>query len=313
MPNLGRRPQAQWTSALLLIVALHYPPLVIAQDAPPEMKPASEETLGLLAKFYGYDGSIPLEVRIVEKKKTDGGIREKIVLRGVHGYLAPGYLEYPVAGTAPYPCVLLLHGWSGSKASWWNDGTSGSLRTALLEAGYAVFALDAPTHGDRIAENDYAGVNDFQGPRNDGRKNYFTVPEIIIQSCIDYRRAIDYLETREEIVAERVGLLGYSMGGLQSVVLTAVEPRIRVAVGCVVPKATHRFEHIAPYHYARGIGERPYLMLMGRGDPMCSLEHAQLIFDLVPSSRKQLNFYDGGHNLPKEYVPDAVAWFAKYL
>ena len=205
MSNHGELRQTKWIPALVLVGAVSLLPVVFAQEAPPEMEPASEETLGLLAKFFDYDKSIPLEARIVERKTTDSGIREKIVLRGAHGSLAPGYLECPETDAAPYPCVLLLHGWSGSKASWWKGGKSGYLRTALLESGYAVFALDAPTHGDRIAENDYAGVNDYQGPGNDGRKNYFTVPEIIIQCSTDYRRGIDYLETREEIDAERVG------------------------------------------------------------------------------------------------------------
>ena len=70
----------------------------------------------------------------------DQGRRLKFVFRGVQGFLVPGYLEFPRAGQKPYPLVLLLHGWSGSKEDWYIDDNyinGGVMRKALLEAGYA--------------------------------------------------------------------------------------------------------------------------------------------------------------------------------
>ena len=113
-----------------------------------------EEAYRFAVQFYDYDPTIPLEARVVERKETDTGDREKVIFRGTRGALVPGYLELPKKGDSPFPCVLLLHGWSGSKEHWWRDGgyiSGGDVRKALLDAGYAVLALDAPTHGDRIA------------------------------------------------------------------------------------------------------------------------------------------------------------------
>lgn len=305
--------------ALFLIVApvlCFYSVPVIGQDSSVPMGAIDEEGFRLISKFYDRDPSIPLEARIVENKEQDGTRREKIVFRGSRGCLVPGYLEFPKTGTAPYPCVLLLHGWSGSKMSWWQDDnyiSGGNVRKALLEAGYAIVALDAPTHGDRIVENDYALVNAYTGPGNDGRKNYFTVSEIVIQSTVDYRRGIDYLETRDDIDNKRLGVLGYSMGGLQSILLPAVESRIQVSVGCVVPSWAQSHEQIAVNHYARGLAGRPHLMLMGRTDPLCSVEDAKRIHELIPGEKKDLIFYDSDHKLTSDYVPDAIEWFRKYL
>jgi hypothetical protein len=53
------------------------------------------------------------------------------------------------------------------------------LSKALLAKGYAVFALDAQGHGDRIAENDYQVVNLYTEPGAPPRKNYFTLREVI--------------------------------------------------------------------------------------------------------------------------------------
>ena len=287
-----------------------------SDSAEEEKPPVGEEAYEVLKAFYDYDASVALEARIVEKVEEAEGIRYKVVFRSARGFLVPGYLETPAAGAAPYPVVLLLHGWSGCKGDWWNDGSyisGGVARKALLEAGYAVFALDAQGHGDRIAENDYQVVNIHNEPGALVRKNYFTLREIIVQTNIDYRRALDYLATRDDIDMDRIGLLGYSMGGNQSISLAAVEPRIKVVVGCVVPATMSDDLVIVSRNYIRGLGDRPYLMLMGREDPMCSEAQAHVLYDRVRGERRDLIFYEAEHELPDSYTADALDWFKKHL
>jgi predicted esterase len=287
-----------------------------AQDTAPVIDAIGEEAYGVLAATYDYDDKIPLEARVVELKDEETTVRRKIVFRGARGFMVPGYLEIPKKGAAPYPCVLLAHGWSGSKESWWKDGgylSGGNARTGLLEAGYAVFALDAPTHGDRIAENDYSLVNDFNEEGAVPRKNYFTVREIIAQAVVDYRRGIDYLESRDDIDLSRLGLLGYSMGGFHGIALGAVEPRIQVMASCVVPVSWREDPILNPANYAQGIGDRPYLMMQGRTDSMCDEAHAKALYKHVESPKTKLLLYDAGHKLPVDWVADAMAWFVKWL
>ncbi len=268
--------------------------------------------------FYETDKSIPLEARTVERIAQDETTREKVVFRGVQGFLVPGYLQYPTDVVKPRPCVLLLHGWSGSKEHFWKEGgyiSGGNIRTALLAAGYAVMALDAQCHGDRIAENDFAPVNHFVDPDIKGiqRKGYFTQQEIYIQTTRDYRRAIDYLETRTEIDASRIGAFGYSMGGAQTFLLTGVEPRVKVSVACATPADGSKFSPIAPQNFADSIGQRPFLMIMGRTDSMCPVEKAQALLELIPGPQRELIFFDAGHRLPVDYVPQAVKWITTHL
>ncbi len=289
-----------------------------SQPHPETIEVLGEEAAKAQRTFYDTDRSIPLEARIVEQIKIDNTIREKVVFRGAQGFLVPGYLQYPIDAAKPRPCVLLLHGWSGSKEHFWKDGgyiSGGNIRTALLTAGYAIMAMDAQCHGDRIAENDFAPVNHFVDPAMDGtqRKGYFTQQEIYIQTTRDYRRAIDYLETRPEVDSQRIGMFGYSMGGAQTFLLTGVDPRILVSVSCCTPADNSKWSSIAPQNFAAEIGQRPFMMIMGRSDTMCSIERAQALFDLIPSSRKQLMFLDAGHRLPPDYVPHAVSWFTANL
>ena len=284
----------------------------------PAIERLGHEASQAVAQLFEYDRSIPLEARIVEKVEKDGQVREKIVFRGVQGFLVPGYLQYPAGGTGPYPCVLLLHGWSGSKESWWADGnyiSGGNVRRALLADGFAVLALDAQCHGDRIAQNDFAPVNHYvdKGTMDKPRKGYFTLADIYIQTTRDYRRAIDYLETRVEIDKARIGIVGYSMGGTQTFLLTGVEPRIKAAVAVAAPAEKSKWSLVAPQNFVRAIGDRPFLAIMGRSDKMCPLEHAEARQALFDGKTNDQVFFDAGHRLGVDYVPHAVAWINKHL
>ena len=143
--------------------------------------------------------------------------------------------------------------------------------------------------------------------------NYFTQQEIYVQTTRDYRRAIDYLETRPEIDASRVGIVGYSMGGAQTFLLTGVEPRVKAAVSVCTPADRSAFSQIAPQNFTSGIGDRPFLMIMGETDSMCPPALARNLHSLIPSESKGLIFIDAGHKLPPSYVPLAVQWIQKYL
>jgi dienelactone hydrolase len=229
----------------------------------------------------------------------------------------PGYLEFPGKGQRPYPLVLLLHGWSGSKQNWYEDEniiSGGPMRKALLEAGYATLALDAATHGERSNEIDYQHVNPFDDPKAPPRRNYFTFPEITVQTVKDYRRALDYMAQREEIDMNRVGLVGYSMGAMDSFFLLSVEPRIKMAVACVPPLVSEGYGPTAPIDYTWGIGSKPFLMLMGRKDDMYDAAKVEASYrQYIEGPNTKLIWYDQGHKLTPVYVPDALAWVKRNL
>ena len=277
----------------------------------------SEEAFKARLPFFDYDKTIPLEGRVVWQRDEAGGTRQKIVFRGAQGFLVPGYLEFPKAGQKPYPLVLCLHGWSGSKEDWYRDSniiSGGEMRKALLGAGCAILALDAATHGERSHEIDYQAVNAFDDKKAPARRNYFTFAEIAIQTVKDYRRALDFMAERGEVNTNRIGLAGYSMGGMDSFFLLSVEPRIRVAVACVPPLLNANYGPASPIDYSWGIGKTPFLMLMGRKDEMGDPAKVEASYhQYIEGPSTKLIWYDQGHKLTAIYVPDALAWIKKHL
>ncbi|GMU92593.1 MAG: hypothetical protein AMXMBFR4_16510 [Candidatus Hydrogenedentota bacterium] len=267
--------------------------------------------------FFTHDPTVPLEGRIVREWKEGDGFRQKFVFRGAQGFLVPGYVELPAKAPRPTPLVLLLHGWSGSKENWYEDDTyvyGGLMRKALLGKGFAIAAIDAAAHGERSNEIDYQHVNPFEDPSAPARKNYFTFAEIAIQTTKDYRRLLDYLAGRGDIDMDRVGIVGYSMGGMDSFYLMAVEPRIKTVVACVPPLAAESYDPASPIDYTWGVKGKPLLLIMGIQDDMYDRGKVDASYrEYIESARSKLVWYDDGHRLSKKYVKEAAKWIVKSL
>ncbi len=303
-----------WASVVGVLVL--FAPTLHAQGTTPYPR-VSQEAFKARLPFFDYDAGIALEARVVNQWEREGKLRQKIVFRGAQGFLVPGYVEFPAKGLKPWPLVLLLHGWSGSKEDWYKDeniSSGGVMRKALLNAGYATLALDASTHGERSHEIDYQHVNPFNDPKAPPRRNYFSFAEITVQTIKDYRRSLDYMAQRDDIDMQRIGLVGYSMGGMDSFYLLSVEPRIKVAVACVPPLVSPGYGPAAPIDYTWGVGQKPLLMLMGRKDEMYDADKVEASYhQYIEGPQTKLLWYDQGHELTAIYVPDALAWVKQHL
>lgn len=277
----------------------------------------SEEAYKARLPFFDIDPGIPLEARVVREWEEDETLRQKIVFRGAQGFLVPGYLEMPKTTDQLPPLVLLLHGWSGSKEDWYEDENfinGGLVRKGLLEEGCAVLALDAATHGERSNEIDYQHVNAFDDANAPARRNYLTFAEIAVQTVKDYRRALDYLTERGGLDLSRIGIVGYSMGGMDAILLLAAEQRITLAVACVPPLTNTSYDPASPVDYTWGIGGRPLLLLMGSQDEMYDKTQVDATYrGYIEGPHTQLKWYEQGHKLTEIYVPDAMAWVKEHL
>lgn len=287
-----------------------------AQDVADDSRQSiGREAYVLLSSFYDYDRDIPLEERTAGKFEIPGATVEKVVFRSRDSHVV-AFLAVPKGGSKPYPCVLALHGLGLDKMSWWeddNDLSGGNLTKALLDAGIAVLTPDAQYHGERSHSNDYEFTHTL---RLNGRE--FRFRDMLIQSVVDCRRAIDFLATRSDIDESKIGVIGYSLGGIETFALTALDKRVKVAVACVTPIGyldRMKFSPaVLPQTFAHEVKDRPFLMLMGRDDDMSATEaDARRVYELIPGSSKKLMFFDSGHVLPIEYVSHAVKWLADGL
>ena len=289
---------------------------VEAQDQDTKLLPVGEEAYQVLLQFFQYDKGVPLDVRIVDKTETANCIREKIVFTGTRNSRVPGYLAFPKNGKPPYPCVLLLHGYTLSKSAWWediqdahgNEWKYAKIANSILSEGYAVLALDAPYHGERRSSNDYEPPGNIFFVNKWGYK----LIDSAAQSTIEYMRALDYIVTRADIDSTRIGIFGHSMGGVMTFMVTAIDPRVKVSVASAAPTTKNRYLYYSTSNFAPHI-TGPFLMLMGRKDDWYTVDNAEQVYNLIKSRIKNIIWYDSGHNLPIKHVKDVVNWFKEHL
>ncbi len=302
---------------LLIVFSISSP--AQEQDAY-QLKAVNDEVYNAILQFYQYDKTIPLDLRTVDSIENESYIRKKVVFSGINNSHVVGYLAIPKQGQSPYPCVLQMHGMTVSKNDFWvEEYHHGELVTEdLLSAGFAVLALDMPYHGDRLYENDFESTRITLLRKGLG----YRIRDMVIQSTIEYRRVIDYLETRHDIDANRIGAIGYSLGSVVTFNLTGVDDRIKASVICspaiikprsFFPPAEH-LSGFAPQTFIKAVGKRPIMILAAKNDDFnCTVEEAEQLFELLDSENKKLIFYDSGHKLPPEHTPVATNWLIDNL
>jgi dienelactone hydrolase len=135
----------------------------------------------------------------------------------------PGILMASTNFPGRRPVVIALHGTGGSKANMI------SLCRKLADVGFIAVAIDGRYHGERKTgkgEIDYddAIVRAFHGS---GEHPFY------YDTVWDVMRLVDYLSTRDDVDANRIGLIGISKGGIETYLAAAADPRIAVAVPCI--------------------------------------------------------------------------------
>lgn len=291
----------------------------VSRASPGGATPAlyTDDAYAAVKTFYDYDQGIPLDARVVDRIDTPAFVREKIAFTAHDGERIAGWLALPKNAATPPPCILVLHGVGTNKDAWWRaDNPTGPLAPRLIEAGYAVFMLDARFFGERSHLGDFANPQSFVG------KNGWLLRfrDLIVHTVIDYRRALDYLATRPDLDPKRRAVFGYSMGGVMAVNLLAVEPRLAGGVICVAPPmlgapasgplaaTRQRLAVVAPENHARALAGRPLLFLMANKDEYYTPSAAEAMVAQIPGDAKQVKFFDSGHMLPHAYIDDVLDW-----
>ncbi|NNE48125.1 MAG: alpha/beta fold hydrolase [Rhodothermales bacterium] len=308
------KPLPPWPSPLsvgaLLIAAVlilaFSPGEAYAQELPPQQvhradfAPSSDEVFGVVRQFYDYDRSLPISPRTVESWEEDAITYEKVVFTTQNGERVPGILALPQSRDARVPVVLLVHGLGSSKDRWERDDRV-DLRDSLLAAEIGVFAIDLQLHGERSA------VNDYQNPvyLTFGDSLFTRNRDMVVESTIDARRALDYLSSRQELDPARMAVVGYSMGGGIALRLAALEPRLVAAVGCAVPTREAPLS-TDPFNFAAR-ATVPTLLLIGTDDWLSSPADVHTLHGLLPEG-SDLTFFESGHSLPRKFTWEAAAW-----
>jgi len=183
----------------------------------------------------------PLRPMTLETRTFPGYRREKIVFNSRPGVSVLAYLLLPAKATAPAATVVCVPGHGRGVDDIVGIDEQGHDRTdkagyqhdfaiQVAEAGMAALAIEPMAFGCRRDP-----LNARQGlsrkacdPTAGGA---LMVGETLLAWRVwDVMRTLDYIATRSELDASRVGCMGISGGGTATLFSAALEPRIRVAM-----------------------------------------------------------------------------------
>lgn len=138
----------------------------------------------------------------------------------------PGLLVKSASSSGRRPVVIVLHGTGGNK-----EGQRAFLAT-LARDGFIAVAIDGRYHGARAKGGKDAKSAEYVDAI---LRTFRTGKEypFFFDTAWDVMRLIDYLETRDDIDPRRLGLTGFSKGGIETYLTAAVDPRVAVAVPCI--------------------------------------------------------------------------------
>jgi dienelactone hydrolase len=167
---------------------------------------------------------VPLDAK-VEDPKPDGALqRFHFSFAEAEGSRVPGILLKSADSNGKRPVVIALHGTGGNKES------ELPLMRDLAARGFIAVAIDAPYHGERTKSG--KGSAEYQEAILRAFRDQHEHP-FFYDTVWDVMRLIDYLETRDDVDAARIGLFGVSKGGIETFLAAAVDPRIACAVPCI--------------------------------------------------------------------------------
>lgn len=172
----------------------------------PKVKPDVEKGAIIEEKLITQKWSFASE------KKADGIIERVPVL-----------MVSPVKAKGKLPAMIVLHGTGGSK-----EGVRSWLEE-LARNGIIGIAIDARYHGER--QNAGKGSSAYVAAITKAWKTPADKMEhpFYYDTVWDLWRLIDVLETRDDIDPTRIGMMGISMGGIQTWLAASVDDRVAVA------------------------------------------------------------------------------------
>jgi dienelactone hydrolase len=226
------------------------------------------------------------------------------------------------------PLILTVHGYTGNK--------SGEIDYCLVlaEEGFLPVSIDARLHGERA-------VPDFE------ERIATNFPKemlgVMIGTAEDISLVIDYFVQRADVLSDKIGMMGVSMGASVAYLATTLDDRIKASVPIIgtpgwdlslAPKDPDQFggwpepddELIAlvtnydPRSRAEQFFPKALLMLNGVQDETVLIDGPRQLYEklqpLYQGQPERLSFiaYEGvGHEFTAEMRDEAVKWFKRFL
>ena len=140
----------------------------------------------------------------------------------------------------------------------------------------------------------------------------FEYTEVLTQIVKDFKRSIDYLETRDDINTDKIAFYGMSWGAAAGTIISAVEDRIKTNIYVSGGLGAKLRPEVWLKNFLSRV-EAPTIMLNGRYEDQ---KRIKLMYDLIGTNEKnkKLVLFESHHIPPhNDLVREVLAWLDQYL
>ena len=309
------------------------------------------ETKRTLKELTGYTTMVRTDSNpvITQEIAFDGYLRQRVEIQTEPGVIMPFYVLIPTANQGPHPVMIATHGHgSGGKAAVVDERSDPGVSAAIdqynytygvkfAQAGFITFCPDARGFGERQEEV-------TKGDPLDSSCRVLNNMAIPLGQTVtgmwtwDIHRLLDYIETRDDCDAKRIGCGGLSGGGLQTLWATALDQRIKVAVisgymygykeslldlhaNCSCNYVPRLYEHVDMGDIGALIAPRPLLIESGSIDPLNGPSGLDNVYSQLAILRKAYKLHDSEEALKHVIFEgvhmwggaETVPWLLEYL
>jgi dienelactone hydrolase len=271
-------------------------------------KPASDEALDAFKREYAYDRA-ELSAQVEEAKRARDWTHERVTFAAAYGSeRVTAHVFTPVNAAPPFQAVVYVPGGYSM--------VDDKLPLADVEDSLGYLMRNGRALVMPIYKGTYERRDGVKPDDQNKRPEFFR--DHLIMAAKDLSRTLDYLETRKDIDASRLGFIGLSYGAKFAPVFLVVEPRLKAAVLDSGGFAPYEFPaDMLPLNFVTRV-HVPTLMLNGRYDSDFPLESAQRpFFNLLgtPAADKRHVVFEAAHgDFPvQQQIRETLDWFDKYL
>ena len=326
--------------------------------------------------FYSPPRVAP-EAQVLRRTERDDFTEEYLAFQTAPDVRVPAYILIPKKTRRPAPGIVALHSHDGLYM-WGKEKVIGAdeehpyltafkkqryggknIGAELARRGYVVIAIDMFYWGERrmLLDDDPAAYRDRAPTMSDKEIQAFnqrssqneslvgrslftagtTWPGIVLWDDI---RTLDYLASRPEVDAKRLGCVGLSVGGYRSFLLAALDERIKTAVdvGWMTSFASQIKQHVTNtiglsfhinglYRYmdlpdmSALIAPRSIMVINGSQDRLFALEGVKEAFDKIARcyakagvpDRQRCRLFDAPHEFNLDMQGEAWEWLGATL
>jgi len=266
-------------------------------------KPVPDPIFEVYKEQISYDKT-DLDARVESRdESSEYWIQEKITFNAAYGgERVIAILFLPKNTAPPYQTIVYFPGGQAV--------TRNSSKDIVTDLEFNVFLSFIVKNGRAALYPVYKGTMERRADASTRGRT------LQIQRLKDYKRCIDYLETRQDIDCDKLAYYGVSWGGWIGAIITAVEERLKASVLLAGGLEWLKPPAANPINYVTRV-KIPTLMINGKYDTSFLYETSiKPMFDLLgtPDEHKELKLYETDHIPPRnEFIKETLAWLDRYL